>query len=65
MATVKRPFTFKHVDYNPGDEIDLESLDIEDKADLVSRGYFDEPHKASDEKPKTETKATVKRSKTK
>jgi hypothetical protein len=65
MATVKQTFTFKHVEYQPGDELDLDTLDPEDKNDLLSRGYFDVPQETGDDQSKTENKKPVTRSKTK
>ena len=64
MAKVTKSFTFKQVQYSPGDEMDLDALELEDKNDLVARGYFTEPQKQIAEE-KAEPVKKAHRSKTK
>ena len=37
---VTRSFTFGGVEYQVGDELDVDALEPDDRADLVSRGVF-------------------------
>ncbi len=43
---VDTAFTFAGVEYEPGDEIDLDALDADDRQDLISRGVLVDTPKA-------------------
>ena len=59
MAKVTKSFQFSGKLFVPGDEIDLNALESDDKADLVSRGVFDadKPAKVKADKPAKEAPA--------